>query len=65
MQLIPTFYILSNESLVRYYAKQDGCAHVKLRHRIRAALVTINFYISIEKIKQKKRIFSHYILKLV
>lgn len=46
MQLIPTFYILSNESLVRYYAKQDGCAHIKLRHRIRAALVTINFYIS-------------------
>ena len=58
MQIIPTFYLLSNESLVQYYAKQDGSAHIKLRHRIRAALVTINFYIL-------TALFSFFTFKLV
>ena len=38
-------YIAAIESLERYYASQDGCAHIKLRHRIRAGLVTVNFFL--------------------
>lgn len=38
-------YLSSNESLVQYYAKQDGCDQIRLRHRIKAGQVTINFFI--------------------